>query len=217
MTKIIIKKTAAQAASIEEAEVQKDSLSAGSGKKSKSKTEVSSQRFSVIAILLFLLLFAVSIYKLYQNSAASSDVVISGQVQKLQSIFQQIHQHCGIVDFEHERNYIDFLTIERFVGSEVGSMNLLYPKEWAGPYVEDNPTIQEKQYVVLHNKSGYFIVPDNGVKLTNGAVVGIDFVLNYETDMEQAMNSLEQLKSDSGVLAATLDVGKNTLTQIFLP
>ena len=215
MTKIIIKKPVVQANSAEEAVAKKESFKEAAPKTSTRNSGISSQRFSQAAILLFLILSVVSVYKLYQNSSASSDVVISGQVQKLQEIFQNIHKNCGIVDFEHERNYIDFLTIESFVGSEVGSMNLLYPKEWAGPYVEDNPTIQEKQYIVLRNKSGYFIVPDNGVKLTNGTVVGTDFVLDYETDMEQAMMSEDQLKSPSGILAAKLDVGKNTLTQIF--
>ena len=215
MTKIIIKKPVVQAKSAEEAVAKKESFKEAVPKTSTRNSGISSQRFSQAAILLFLILSVVSVYKLYQNSSASSDVVISGQVQKLQEIFQNIHKNCGIVDFEHERNYIDFLTIESFVGSEVGSMNLLYPKEWAGPYVEDNPTIQEKQYIVLRNKSGYFIVPDNGVKLTNGTVVGTDFVLDYETDMEQAMMSEDQLKSPSGTLAAKLDVGKNTLTQIF--
>ena len=215
MTKIIIKKPVVQAKSAEEAVAKKESFKEAVPKTSTRNSGISSQRFSQAAILLFLILSVVSVYKLYQNSSASSDVVISGQVQKLQEIFQNIHKNCGIVDFEHERNYIDFLTIESFVGSEVGSMNLLYPKEWAGPYVEDNPTIQEKQYIVLRNKSGYFIVPDNGVKLTNGTVVGTDFVLDYETDMEQAMMSEDQLKSPSGILAAKLDVGKNTLTQIF--
>lgn len=178
-------------------------------------TESQSQWFSRVAILLFVLLFGVSVYKLYQNSSQSTDVVIATQVQKLQTIFNQIHKDCGIVDFEHEQNYIDFLTVESFVGSEIGSVNLLYPKQWKGPYVQDNPTAQEQQYIILDNESGYFIVPGDGVTLANGAVVGEDFILDYETDMEEAMTREDQLKSSSGILAAKLDVGKNTLHKMF--
>jgi len=178
-------------------------------------TESQSIWFSRGAITLFIFLFAISIYKLYQNNAHASDAVIAEQVKKLQDIFHQIHTDCGIVSFEHEKNYIDFLTVESFVSSEIGSMNLLYPKQWRGPYVQDNPTVQEQQYVVLKNKSGYFIVPGDGVHLTNGFIIGKDFILDYETDMEQAMIREDQLKSASGVLAAKLDVGKNTLMKLF--
>ena len=171
--------------------------------------------FSRAAIILFMLLFSISIYKLYQTNIQSSDVVISTQVQKLKTIFNQIHQDCGIIDFEHEQNHIDFLTVETFVGSEIGSMNLLYPKEWKGPYVQDNPTIQEQQYLILENKSGYFIVPGDGVELANGSIIGEDFILDYETDMEQSMLRDDELKSESGVLAVKLNIGKNTLNKIF--
>ena len=84
-----------------------------------------------------------------------------------------------------------------------------------GPYVQDNPTIQEEMYVILHNKSGYYIVPGDGVKLLNGKVVGTDVVLDYQTDMKQAMLQEDALKSESGVLAVKIDVGKNSLTKVF--
>ena len=171
-------------------------------------TESQSQWFSRVAILLFVSLFGISIYKLYRTSTRSSDVIITEQVQKLKTIFDQIHKDCGIIDFEHEKNHIDFLTVKSFVGSEVGPMNLLYPRQWKGPYVQDNPTIQEEMYVILHNKSGYYIVPGDGVKLLNGKVVGTDVVLDYQTDMKQAMLQEDALKSESGVLAVKIDVGK---------
>lgn len=216
MEKKVVK---AQAKKVVKKSVNKAVKKAVPRKRSVRKTagtmESQSQWFSRGAILLFLLLSGVSVYKLYQNSVHSTDVVIATQVKDLQGIFHQIHEDCGIVDFEHEKNYIDFLTVESFVGSEIGAVNLLYPKQWKGPYLQDNPTAQEQQYVVLHNKSGYYIVPGDGVILASGVVVGKDLILDYETDMEQAMLRSDQLKSSSGVLAVKLDVGKNRLNKMF--
>jgi hypothetical protein len=195
--------------------VKRASVKKQSSRSVAKNTNSSSNWFSRIAILLLVVLFGLSVSKLHQTNTQSSDTVISTQVQKLKTIFDQIHQDCGIVDFEHEQNYIDFLTVESFVGSEIGSMNLLYPKEWKGPYVQDNPTVQEQQYIILDNKSGYFIVPGDGVELANGSIVGEDFILDYETDMDQAILRDDELKSDSGVLAVQLDVGQNTLNKMF--
>jgi hypothetical protein len=219
MNKKVEKKPAVKKAqvanSVTSAVSKKASVKKKSSKSVVKNTNSSSNWFSRIAVLLLVVLFGLSVYKLYQTNTQSSDTVISTQVQKLKTIFDQIHQDCGIVDFEHEQNYIDFLTVESFVGSEIGSMNLLYPKEWKGPYVQDNPTVQEQQYVILDNKSGYFIVPGDGVELANGSIVGEDFILDFETDMDQAILRDDELKSESGVLAVQLNVGKNTLNKLF--
>ena len=70
-----------------------------------------------------------------------------------------------------------FLTnpVKSFEGSEVGSLNLAYPKKWQGPYLGDNPTFQGKAYQIIRTKNGYFVTPGDGIMLPNGLVIGRDF------------------------------------------
>ncbi len=140
-----------------------------------------------IAGLIVLILFSSGAYYIVYGVRRSTDVVIADHVQMLSSILTTINTTCGIIDFEHSRNYIDFLNVRSFVGSEVGSMNLKNPQHWQGPYVEDNPTIQEKMYIILKTKTGYYIVPDNGVELRSGAIIGKDLILDSQTNIEKLL------------------------------
>ena len=119
----------------------------------------------------------------HQIDFAVSDSIVT-HVERLGNIFKEINATAGIIGFEHEKNYIDFLTVKNFVGSEVGSMNLRKPKEWRGPYLKDNLTMQEKYYVVIVSDYGWYIAPGDGVVLSNKKVIGKDIILNAKTDLE---------------------------------
>lgn len=183
-------------------------------KRTKSTTKQVSKKIPFIAIGVFITLFFLSMFMLFRQSAQVSDSVILHDVEHLHKIFETINTDCKIIDFEHEKNYIDFLTVEKFVGSEVGAMNLAYPQNWKGPYVKDNPTVQEQQYIILKNKAGYYLVPGDGVTLANGKTVGKDFVLNEKSDMETLMKDEQALKSSQGALAAKITVGGSYFKQV---
>lgn len=166
-----------------------------------------------IVSILFALLFVVALFQLMREMRTNVDQLIMQDVAHLQEIFTKIENDCGIVDFEHEYNYIDFLTVEKFVGSEIGAMNLLYSQNWQGPYVKDNPTMQQQQYAIVKTKFGHYIVPGNGVKLSSGKVMGKDIVITSETDMEKLLATTKDLQSSAGSLVAKIEIGANKLKQ----
>ena len=166
-----------------------------------------------LAIGLFSLLFVASAYQLMKHSKEDIDHIIVQDVENLQKIFMKIHEDCSIVSFEHDCNYIDFLTVEKFVGSEVGAMNVLHPGSWKGPYLKDNLTMQQQQYVIAKTASGYYIVPGNGVKLSNGKVMGSDIVIDASTDMANLLINSDDLYSKAGILVAEIPVGTSKFTQ----
>lgn len=152
------------------------------------------------------ILFLISLMVFLRQSKTYPEVVMLEHIQKLSSIFDMIHKDTKIIGFEHQKNYIDFLTVRSFVGSEVGAMNVTYPDKWAGPYLNDNPTIQEKQYQIVRTKTGYFIVPGEGVTLINGKVIGKDIIFDENANIEEMMRDPEQLQYQGKALAAKLSV-----------
>jgi len=131
--------------------------------------------------LLILLVITVATF-LYNAKMATNRIIVK-HIDEMSQIFNDINEKCGIMSFEHDANYVDFLTVSSFVGSEIGSMNLRDPKDWQGPYVQDNPTIQTKYYEIIKTKKGYFLVPGNGVKLSSGLVVGEDIIFDEDVDV----------------------------------
>jgi hypothetical protein len=182
-------------------------------KQGKMESATTQKWVSWFAIILFGLLFAGSIYHLMRQSRSNVDNLIVHDVARLQEIFEKIHKDCVIVSFEHDVNYIDFLNVEKFVGSEVGAMNLLYPDQWKGPYLKDNPTMQQQQYCIVRTKSGYYIVPGELVQLSNGKVIGQDVRITPNTDIEKLMIDSEMLHSAAGALVAKINVGTTALRQ----
>jgi len=176
----------------------------------------SNNLFAWLSAILLSSLLIVSIIMLWKHARHVTESVVVEEIQTLKKVFSQIHKDCYIKNFEHTRNYIDFLNVISFVGSRVGAMNLAYPKNWKGPYLKNNPTIQEKFYVLLKTKQGYFIVPGNGVRLSNGQIIGKDIKLNEKSNMYQLMQDPQGLWSKSGALAAEIKIGTdfmNTMMQ----
>lgn len=166
--------------------------------------------FLITAIFTTLLMISISM--IWRQTKIVTDLIIQQDLQMLTKILNHINQECRIIKVKHEKNYIDFLTVTSFVGSEVGGLNLAFAQRWKGPYLKDNPTIQEKNYVLLANKQGYFIVPGDGVVLNNGKKIGVDIILNAQTDMQKLLKKGGCLHSEYGALAAKMDVGFNAFT-----
>lgn len=158
------------------------------------------------SILIFGFLFIASVSIYWRYGTHSTDSIIHQDVMMLSKIFKKIHNDCSIVGFAHSKNNIDFLTVKQFVGPEVGSMSLGFSSQWKGPYLKVNPTINQQVYQILQTKSGYYIVPGDGVTLSNGKKIGLDFMLDENSDMDEMMQDPECLKSSAGALVAQIPV-----------
>lgn len=165
---------------------------------------MNAKRFSIFAGLLVFLGFAFSVYFYWSHNKDFTDALIVQDIKKLSSIFDSIKNNAGIQSFEHQKNYIDFLTVKDFIGSEIGSMNLNHPEKWQGPYVDDNPTVQDKYYLVVQTNNGYFITPGEGVKLANGKVIGKNILLDKDADVRAMISDKSYLLSEYGPLAVEI-------------
>lgn len=178
------------------------------------KKNIIGKGIPMIAMGVFASLFVISLYMLFRQSNHSTDAVIVNDVQRLKQIIEEVNKDCKIIDLEHTKNYIDFLTVKEFVGSEVGAMNLTYPQNWKGPYVKDNPTVQQEQYIILKHNNGYYIVPGDGVVLGNGKKIGKDIILDESCDIEKLLQDPEGLKSSQGVLGAQIGIGGGYIQKV---
>jgi hypothetical protein len=143
-------------------------------------------------------------------------IMMADAVVELRDTFHRIHKTCVIIDFDDQKNSINFLNVEKFSGSEVGPMNLAHPEKWEGPYLKENPTMQHIAYQVVSTNKGYFITPGDGVKLPNKKIVGKDIILDKKADIEAMMSNSEQLEYKDRPLAARLDIGAPSHIQFFL-
>jgi len=169
-----------------------------------------------LTVLLFVVLVAISLYKMFYDVKIAADVIIAKEVKVLVNIFKRIDKKCKIISFDYQKNRINFLNVEKFAGSEVGPMNLVYPQNWEGPYLKDNPTIQDKEYQIVRTKNGYFITPGDGIKLSNGKIVGKDIILNQEADISRMMTDEKALNFKGEALAAPLPVGVSNVGKVML-
>lgn len=161
----------------------------------------------IVGVILFAA-FGYSLYRFYRSAQMATDRIIAEQVKTLVDIFKKIDATCGIESIRRERSVIDFLNVKSFAGSEIGPLNLMEPTKWAGPYLETNYAVQGKLYELIHTKDGYFIVPGEGVTLSNGKVIGKDIVFTYTTDVEAYVNDAGGLEVDGYPLAVRLHLRK---------
>lgn len=142
---------------------------------------------SVLVGLLLAGLFAYTVYFFFFQAKIEIAEQLSSDVHTLKNILQKIDAQCEIMSFDQEKSYINFLNVGCFEGSEVGPMNLAYPKKWQGPYLKDNPTMQGFYYYVLKTPRGYYIVPGDGVKLRDGKILGKDIVITANSDIDELL------------------------------
>lgn len=133
--------------------------------------------FPIFSVLILAFLLVLFIWRYYKAKPIYEAQLINSQVTKLEQVLRDIDDSCSILSVQHDRTPIDFLTVEKFVGSEIGGLNLAYPKYWAGAYVHDNFSMRGVSYELIKAKDGYFIVPGNGLRLPNGLVMGDDIII----------------------------------------
>lgn len=156
-------------------------------------------------------LFFLTWYQFKKEARVVINQVITDHIAQLKNIFDRIDTECGILGFDHDKNYIDFLTVKSFVSSEIGAMNLISPEKWQGPYVHDNLTVQTKKYEIVRTKNGYYIVPGTGVQLSNGKIMGKDVVITPTTDIEILLKNETGLTYQGKPLVAPIMMHKRVL------
>jgi len=162
--------------------------------------------YSIICGGIIIALAILSVVMLRSRSKTIVDEIATSDIARLQTVFDNINQSCQILSFDRQKNPIDFLTVKSFVGSEVGPMNLAYPKRWQGPYVQDNPDIKGIYYQVVVTDHGHFITPGDGVTLSDGKVIGTDIPLDKSANIQNLIKS-GVLKDERGkALAAPINV-----------
>jgi hypothetical protein len=132
------------------------------------------------------------------------DDVIADDMVTLSTIFNEIDRTCHIIGFDYPYNIINFLTVEKFYGSGVGSMNIEKPENWKGPYVEKNPSMQGLEYVVRRTHFGNFITPADGVTLSNGKTIGKDIIITSDSNISAMSKDPNLLLSKNGPLVAKI-------------
>lgn len=165
--------------------------------------------FMLLSSILLIFLVISTVRYFLKDIHSVTDKIITEHIDVLAKIIETIDQKCRIIGFDHQKNYVDFLNVKSFSGSEIGSMNLMYPENWEGPYLETNLTIQEKPYMIVKTKFGYYLTPGEGVRLSNGKVIGEDIKLLESTDMNVLLNDPKALLSGSNNLAIKLDIKLN--------
>ena len=161
--------------------------------------------FPIFSSVFLGLLFVGLIFKIYKSKPVFEVSVISRDLKIIVESLNEIDKACSILSFKHDRNYVDFLNVEKFVSSEVGCLNLVKPKNWQGPYVQDNPTMQGKLYEILKAKDGFFVVPGTGVKFSNDFIMGKDIQITVETIVADLLKEGGALNYEGQPLALRLD------------
>jgi hypothetical protein len=171
---------------------------------------------AAVVIATTVVLIGMTIVNTRYRAKDDSGMMMADAVVELRDIFHRIHTTCVIIDFDNQKNSINFLNVEKFTGSEVGPMNLAHPEKWQGPYLQENPTMQHIAYQVVSTKKGYFITPGDGVKLPNNKILGKDIVLDKKADIEAMMTDANALMYKDKPLAAVLELGAPSNIQFFL-
>ena len=162
--------------------------------------------YTVIIITILGSATGITLYHLYQQPQMMRSDHIAQDVQELGHVFTKINETCSIISFDRVQSYIDFLNVAVFKGSEVGPMNVRYPDEWQGPYLMDNPTIQGVNYMVLVTDAGHYVVPGEGVTLSNGKTIGTDITLAQDTDVSALASREDGLMHNGKALAVQIPV-----------
>lgn len=151
----------------------------------------------------------IAVFNVFHRTRITTGQLLADDVERLVTIFKRIDATCDIVSFDQQKNPINMLTIKKdgFVGSEVGSMNLGKPDKWEGPYVQENPTIQGKEYQIVRTAHGYFITPGDGVVLPNGKEVGKDIVFDEQSDIALMSRDENFLMFQGRPIALPLAIG----------
>ncbi len=164
--------------------------------------------FPLISVVVIALLIGITAYNWRGSLKRNTGLVIAQDVAHLATILEDINNTAGILGFDRQKNDINFLNIKKdgFIGSELGSMNLIHPNRWQGPYEKEMPRMQEEDYMIVRTRNGYWITPGEGVRLPNGKIIGKDLILDEDADIESMIQEGQSLNFQGRALASKIAV-----------
>lgn len=160
--------------------------------------------FTVFSATLLSVLMLIFVIRIFYNKPYFLASIIKEDLVAIDRCLAKIDKECNILNIRPDNATVDFLTVEKFVGSTVGCLNLAYPERWKGPYLRVNPTVQSRPYQIVHTHEGLFIVPGTGTKLPNGLVIGKDFTCDYRSALTKMLKPGGQLNYKGEVFAIQL-------------
>lgn len=161
--------------------------------------------FPVFSITILSLILIFFVLRHVHQKPYFKSFVIASDLKTIVEVLEKIDEDCSILGFEHAHNHLDFLSVEKFSGSEIGSMNVAYPTKWRGPYLGDTIEYQGKPYQLVKAKDGYFVMPGEGVKLPNKVVVGKDVVIKKDTTLSEMIKKGGKLNYQGIPLAVKIE------------
>lgn len=170
--------------------------------------------YALIVAIVFVAICTSVVIKFLSQARAANDELIAEHVNKLQQIFKRINESCKITAFRHTKDHIDFLNVISFAGTVIGPLNVLEPENWQGPYVDESITIDGKEYMLLATKTGLYIVPGDGVKLSNGKTIGKTLILSPKSNIERMIRDPQALMSNNKPLAASVEMHQNVFDEL---
>lgn len=162
--------------------------------------------YSFIVGALFLFFFIFSVTYLFYKSRTEVDALIQDHLEQLSSVFKTINSQCNIIGFTSDKVYVDFLNVKEFKGEQVGSLLLDRQNCWKGPYIKDNPNIQQKLYEIRKTDLGYFIFPGEGIVLSNGKIIGKNILFDEISDIAPFLKNNERIVIDGKLLGIKVDI-----------
>lgn len=161
--------------------------------------------FPFVSAFFLIIILVFFFTRVFRDKPYFATTVLNNEVSKIADALNKVDYDCSILSIENEKNPVDFLTVKTFVGSEIGSLNVAYPKNWKGPYLLDNPRFEGKLYQIIKTKQGAFVIPGDGVKLPNGQVVNKSFRINYDSDVSKMLDQGGQLNYQGTSLGKKLE------------
>src|SRR5690349_18860014 len=119
------------------------------------------KRVTLIDSLILIFLLSVTLVMIFVTMRKNSAHIIADDIARLEAIFKNIDEQCGILGFDADKNPINFLTLKKdeVSSGHAGSMKLAHPQNWHGPYLCANLTMQGKEYQIIKARQGYYILP----------------------------------------------------------
>jgi hypothetical protein len=140
--------------------------------------------FPIVGILVLILLVFFGIYGVVEKNPDIMAVKMHKDLEQLAMILQKVDKDCSIISVDKISGVIDFLTLEKPLGIDVGCLTLAYPEKWTGPYLKKNLMYQETYYEIVEALDGFYIVPGDGTRLPNGFVMGTDIEISSNIELE---------------------------------
>lgn len=172
----------------------------------KNKSTLSKQTwFALISGLVIVAIALYAGYTFFRERTVLSGSIIHRNVSSIVEILRRVDTSCDILSIRSGRNPIDFLQVEKFVGSEIGPLNLAHPDNWEGPYVQDNYIYDSRPFDLVATKRGFYVVPGHGSRLPNGSIMGKDVLLTYRSNIDKFLQPGGSLHFNNQAFAQKLD------------